>query len=106
MPGYRKGKVRVTCSLITSYIPTQIERGSFIVHHHLSAPSVLQGSKRNQLSGEIVKERGRKRKAPEKQEEHGREFSEVDENVTAIGLLQQSAGPVSDDPGGLGMRMC
>ena len=52
---------------------------------------------------ELAKERNKKGKLKNSdskiiQEEHGWESSKVEEDVTAIGLLQQSAGAESDEP--------
>ena len=59
-------------------------------------------NKRKQLMRELAKERKKKRNLKDSdsktiQEEHGWESSEVEEDVTAIGLLQQSAGAESDE---------
>ena len=56
-------------------------------------------SKRKQHMRELAKERKRKRElASDTQEEHGWESSEVEEDVTAIGLLQHSVDLVLDEP--------
>ena len=59
-------------------------------------------NKRKQLMRELAKQRNKKRNLKDSdskviQEEHGWESSEVEEDVTAIGLLQQSAGAESDE---------
>ena len=54
-------------------------------------------SKRKRSIKEVTKERERQRKARKIQEERGWESSEVEEDVTALGLLQRSgAGSASN----------
>ena len=61
---------------------------------------MLFRSKRRQLVREVAGEKRRKRGDREiMQEEHRYESSEVEENITAIGLMQQGAGSVSGESG-------